>query len=196
MTISSQKISLLARNLLLFHRQFFLDKHSGQKVITLNQQGTFKTREEFVASAGSQDMNTRSYELSDLADLEFSCENRQLEKDAVFRPGIDTPFSQPTKFDDFEMRGSSKTPLCWMRRKTMRTLLQNLQCLSVRQNLRVCLKIVLLEDGLKLCRKLFVRLCLIKYIVCVCVNLHSIAQNVSLTTFFETSETGVRQRQF
>ena len=47
---------------------------------------------------------------ADLDDVEFYCENDQLDVDAVFRPGIDTPFS-PTAFDDLEMGGSAENPI-------------------------------------------------------------------------------------
>ena len=39
---------------------------------------------------------------ADLDVVEFYWENDQLEVDAVFRPGLETPFS-PSKFDDLEM---------------------------------------------------------------------------------------------
>ena len=41
-----------------------------------------------------------------------------------------------------------KTPLCWIKSKTRRTLLQQLQCLSVPLNLPCCSDVVLLENGL------------------------------------------------
>ena len=43
-------------------------------------------------------------------DAEFYWRNDQLDVDAVFRPGIDTPFS-PTAFDNLEMRGSAENPI-------------------------------------------------------------------------------------
>ena len=56
-------------------------------------------------------MDTSGYQVSaDLDDVEFYWENDQLAVDAVFRPGIDTPFS-PTAFDDLEMGGSSEIPI-------------------------------------------------------------------------------------
>ena len=56
-------------------------------------------------------MNTSSYQVSDLEDIEFNWENSQLEMDAVFRPGIDTPFS-PNTFDDLLMGdGSVENPI-------------------------------------------------------------------------------------
>ena len=51
-------------------------------------------------------MDKRKYQVSsadlDDDDAEFYWENNQLDVDAVFRPGIDTPFSR-TAFDDSEM---------------------------------------------------------------------------------------------
>ena len=44
----------------------------------------------------------RVYELSDLEDIEFSWEDRAVDLDSVYQPGIDTPFS-PTIFDDFQV---------------------------------------------------------------------------------------------
>ena len=46
---------------------------------------------------------------ADLDDVDFYWENDQLDVDAVFRPGIDTPVS-PTAFDDLEMGGSAENP--------------------------------------------------------------------------------------
>ena len=45
-----------------------------------------------------------------LEDIEFNWENSQLDMDAMFRPGIDTPFS-PTTFDDLSMEGSVENPI-------------------------------------------------------------------------------------
>ena len=50
-------------------------------------------REEVLSSVGAQDLDTSSYQVSDLEDLEFNWEGSQLDMDAVFRPGIKTPFS-------------------------------------------------------------------------------------------------------
>ena len=99
-TISSQEIPLAAWQLLLSQRQDFLDNHLPRVHITPNQQGTFEMREEVLSSVGAQDLDTSSYQLSDLKDIEFNREIPQL--DSVFRPGIDTPFS-PTTFDDLSM---------------------------------------------------------------------------------------------
>ena len=51
-------------------------------------------RDEELYSVGAQDLDTSSYQVSDLEDIEFNWENSQLDMDGVFRPGIDTPFSQ------------------------------------------------------------------------------------------------------
>ena len=62
-------------------------------------------REEVLSSVGAQDLDTSSYQVSDLEDIEFNWETSQLDMDSVFRPGIDTPFS-PTTFDDLSMERS------------------------------------------------------------------------------------------
>ena len=77
--------------------------------ITHNQEGKMEMRDEALSSVGAQDFDTSSYQVSDLEDIEFNWENSQL--DAVFRPGIDTPFS-PTVFDDLLMGdGSVENPI-------------------------------------------------------------------------------------
>ena len=67
-------------------------------------------REEVLSGVGAQDLDTSSYPLTDLGDIEFNWENSQLYMDAIFRPGIVTPFS-PTTFDDLPMDGSVKNPI-------------------------------------------------------------------------------------
>ena len=104
-TISSQEIPLAAWQLLLSQRQNFLNNHLVQVPNTPNQQGTFEMREEKLSKVGAQYLDTSSYQVSDLEDIEFNWENSQLDMDAVFRPGIDTPFSP--SFDDFLMGGGS-----------------------------------------------------------------------------------------
>ena len=59
---------------------------------------------------GAQDLNTSSYQVSHLKDIEFNWGNWQLDMDAVFGPGIDTPFS-PTTFNGVSMGGSVENPL-------------------------------------------------------------------------------------
>ena len=68
-------------------------------------------RDEVLSSVGAQDLDTSSYQVYDLEDIEFNWENSQLDMDSVFRPGIDTPFS-PTVFDDLLMGdGSVENPI-------------------------------------------------------------------------------------
>ena len=56
-------------------------------------------------------MDTSSYQVSEIEDEEFNWEDSQLDMDAVFRPGIDTPFSLTT-FDDLLMvDGSVENPI-------------------------------------------------------------------------------------
>ena len=109
-TISSQEIPLAAWQLLLSQRQDVLHNHLPPVPITQNQAGTMEMRDEVLSSVGAQDLDTSSYQLSDLEDIEFNWEHSQLEMDAVFRPGIDTPFS-PTIFDDLSMEGSVENPI-------------------------------------------------------------------------------------
>ena len=109
--ISSQEIPLAAWQLLLSQRQDFLNKHLARVPITPNQDGTMEMREEVLSSVGAQDLDTSSYQVSDLEDIEFNWEDTQLDMDAVFRPGIDTPFS-PTVFNDLLMGdGSVENPI-------------------------------------------------------------------------------------
>ena len=55
-------------------------------------------------------MDKSGYQVPDLDDVEFYWENAQLDVDAVFRQGIDTPFSS-TAFDDLEIGGSAENPV-------------------------------------------------------------------------------------
>ena len=71
-TISSQEIPLAAWQLLLSQRQDFLNNHLAQVPFTPNQQGTFEIREEILSSVGAQDLDTSSYQVSDLEDIEFN----------------------------------------------------------------------------------------------------------------------------
>ena len=110
-TISSQEIPLAAWQLLLSQRQDFLNNHLARVPITPNQEGTMEMRDEVLSSVGAQDLDTSSYQVSDLEDIEFNWENSHLDMDDVFRPGIDTPFS-PTVFDDLLMGdGSVENPI-------------------------------------------------------------------------------------
>ena len=110
-TISSREIHLLAWQLLLSQRQDFLNNHLARNPITPNQEGTMEMKDEVLSSVGTQDLDSSSYQVSDLEDIEFNWEDSQLDMDAVFRPGIDTPFSATT-FDDLLMGdGSVENPI-------------------------------------------------------------------------------------
>ena len=67
-------------------------------------------RDEVLSSVGAQNLDTSSYQNSDLEDIQFNWEDSQFDMDAVFRPGIDTPFS-PSKIDDLSMGGSVENPI-------------------------------------------------------------------------------------
>ena len=68
-------------------------------------------RDEVLSGVGAHDLDTSSYQVSDLEDIEFNWQNSQLDMDSVFRPDIDTPFS-PTVFDDILMGdGSVENPI-------------------------------------------------------------------------------------
>ena len=112
MTISSQEIPLAAWSLLLSQRQQFLNNHLARVPVTPNQQGTHEMRDEVFSIVGAQEgLDTSGYQVSaDLDDVDFYWEIDQLDVDAVFRPGIDTPVS-PTAFDDLEMGGSAENPI-------------------------------------------------------------------------------------
>ena len=111
-----------AWQLLLSQRPNFLNNHLARVPITPNQEGTMQMRDEVLSSVGAQDLDNSSYQVSDLEDIEFNWEGWQLDIDAVFRPGIDTP-SSPTTFEVLSMGGNLKTPLCWTKSKTRRFLL-------------------------------------------------------------------------
>ena len=96
--------------MLLSQRQGFLDNHLPRVPVTQNQEGTMEMRDEVLSSVGVQDLDTSSYQVSHLEDIELNWENSQLHMDAVFRPGIDTPFS-PTTVDDLSMEGSVENPI-------------------------------------------------------------------------------------
>ena len=109
-TTSSQQIPLSAWQMLLSQTQDFLDNHLPRVPISQNQEGTLEMSDEVLSSVGAQDLDTSSYQVSDLEDIEFNWENSKLDMIAVFRPGIDTPFS-PTTFDVLLMEGSVENPI-------------------------------------------------------------------------------------
>ena len=88
--------------MLLSQRQDFLDNHLPRVLITENEEGTMEMRDEVLSSVGPQDLDTSSYQVSDLNDIELHWENSQLDMDEVLRPGIETPLS-PTTSDDISM---------------------------------------------------------------------------------------------
>ena len=108
-TIGSQELPLVASQLLLSQRQDFLNNHLARVPMTPNQEGTMEMRDEVLCSVGAQDSDTSSCQVSDLEHIEFNWENSQLEMDAVFRPGTDTPFS-PKIFDNLSREGSVENP--------------------------------------------------------------------------------------
>ena len=89
-TISSQEIPLAAWQLLLSRRHVLLNNHLARVPVTPNQQETNEMRDEVLSSVGAQDLDSSSYQLTDLEDIEFNWENSELDMDAVFRPGIET----------------------------------------------------------------------------------------------------------
>ena len=105
-TISSQEIPVAAWQLLLSQTQDFLNNHLARVPITPDQEGTIEMREEVVSRVGAQDLDTSSYQVSYLEDIEFNWEDSQLDMDAVIRAGIDTPCS-PNTFDDLLMGDGS-----------------------------------------------------------------------------------------
>ena len=144
-TISSQEKPLAAWQLLLSQRQYFMDNHLSPVPITQNPEGTMEMRDEVLSSVGAQDLDTSGYQESDLGDKEFNWENSQLDMDAVFRPGIDTPFS-PTTFDDLSMEGSVENPIVLDEQKTRRMLLHQHPSLSDPRKLPGCREVELLEQ--------------------------------------------------
>ena len=74
-TISSQELPLAAMQLLLSQRQDFLDNHLARVPVTPNQQGTHEKRDEVLSIVGAQDLDTSSYQLTDLEDIEFNWEH-------------------------------------------------------------------------------------------------------------------------
>ena len=69
-------------------------------------------KDEILSSVRAEEgLDTSGYQVSaDQDGVEICWENDQLDVDAIFRPGIDTPFS-PTAFDDLEMEVSAENPI-------------------------------------------------------------------------------------
>ena len=66
-------------------------------------------QDEVRASVGYHDVSS-DFDPSDLDDIQFHLENPKVEMDAVYRRGIDTPFS-PSLFENFPVAGSADYPI-------------------------------------------------------------------------------------
>ena len=145
-SISSQEIPPAAWQLLLSQRQDFLSNHLARVPVTPNKQGTHEMRDLVLSSVAAQDLDTSSYQLTDLEDIEFNWERSELEKDAVFRPGIYNLFSRRL-FEGYLWRNQLKNPLCRTKKKKRRMLLLHQHpCLSEQRNLPDNREVVFLEQ--------------------------------------------------
>ena len=106
----SQGTSMASWSLFLSQRREFLINHLARVPVTPNQQGTHQMRDEVFSSVVAQHMDTSSYHVSDVDVIEVYWENDQLDVDAIFRTGIDIPFS-PTALDDLEVGASTENPI-------------------------------------------------------------------------------------
>ena len=68
-TVSSKEILPAAWQLLSSPRQDFLDNQLARVEITRNQEGTMEMRDEVLSSVGAQELDTSSYQLTDLEDI-------------------------------------------------------------------------------------------------------------------------------
>ena len=94
LTLSSQELPLEGWSLFLSQRQNSLNNHLARVPFTPNREKTLKMRHEVLSSFAAQNTDTSGYLVSDLDVFEIHWENNQLDKDAVFRPSFDTPFSR------------------------------------------------------------------------------------------------------
>ena len=90
--------------------KIFLNNHQAQVPIAPKGKGTTEMQHEVLSSVSAQGMDTSGYQVSDLDDFDFYWENDLLDKDAVVRPSVDTPFST-TAFDDLQRKGSAENPI-------------------------------------------------------------------------------------
>ena len=133
MTISSREIPLAAQG------QQFLNNHLARVPVFPNQQGTHEMRDRVLSSVGAQDMDTSRYQVPDLGDVEFYWENDQLDVDALFRTGLDTPFS-PKTFQDLEMGGGqAENPILLDEEEDKENSLLFQQHQSLRDNTTPCI---------------------------------------------------------
>ena len=126
-TLSSEEFPLSTCKVLSFRIKTFLVNHLAQIPITL---------------AGAQDVATSGYELSDLDDVEifwkkhstlllenFFRKKTNTHVDADFGPVLDNNFS-PTTSNNMEMGISEKNRLCYLKRNTKGTFVQQLYLLQ------------------------------------------------------------------
>ena len=109
LTISSLQLPIAAFNSLINQRQQFLENHLARVPITPNQQGMWEMQDEVRASVGDHDVSS-DFVPSGLDDIQFHWENPNIDMDAVYRPGIDTPFS-PSLFENIPVAGSADYPI-------------------------------------------------------------------------------------
>ena len=170
LAISSQEIPLAARQLLLSQKQDCLDNPLPRVPITRNQEGTMGMRDEVLSSVGAQNLDTSSYQVSDLEDIEFNWENSQMDMDAVFGQGIDTPFSRKT-FDDLSMEGSFENRILleeeedWENAPPPPSTPESVRPMEPPRLQR---EVELLEQEWKMYRIMFLEICFNRY-YCVCV---------------------------
>ena len=101
-TKCSQELLMAVWSLLLSLKQEFLKNHLTGVPVTPNQQGTMDMQYQVLSSVGAQKMNSIGYQVTNLEAIEFHWEHFDLNIDAVWQPGIETPFSPPTS-NKFEM---------------------------------------------------------------------------------------------
>ena len=85
----------------LFQRHDFSNNYLEPVPVSPNQQGTVAMWVEVNSIRSAQDEDTSLCKLTDLKDFLFYWEDLDLNMDAVFRKGIDSPFC-PSNFIDFE----------------------------------------------------------------------------------------------
>ena len=87
-----------------------MNNHLARVPVAVNQEGTMEIKGEVLSRVGAQNMDTGGFQSSDLDDVEFYWEYDQLDVDAVFRPGIDTP-SSPSVFSVSEIGSTAENPI-------------------------------------------------------------------------------------
>ena len=109
MKINSQENPLTACSLLLSERLDSWNNHLAQVPSTTNQKRLMEIRDKVLPSVGSQQMDRRGYQVSDMDELEFYRERDQMDADALFRPCIENLFFLPL-LNDFEMGSMTEKP--------------------------------------------------------------------------------------